>query len=87
MTRIKWKENQVWAGPGAYLFNKINNKNNLTIVVMCRFSDKDKVEGYRSEVKVRTNGESSVGYIYDVDLEIAKFKSLIKAKELGWDFK
>jgi len=87
MIRAEWKTNKNWYGPGAYLYYEIDIKNKLIIDIMCRFSSDDKVEGFRSEIKVVTKGEPSVGHVYDVDLDVVKLKSLIKARELGWDLK
>jgi hypothetical protein len=87
MIRAEWKKNDEWYGPGASLYYEIDIKNKLIICIMCRFSSDDKVEGFRSEIKVVSNGEPSVGHVYDEDLDVVKLKSLIKAKELGFDLK
>lgn len=83
--RLKWAKNENWFGPGCHLYYEIDTKNKLIIDIMCRFSNNDKVEGFRSEVIVYIGGESYIENIYDVDLDVIKLKSLIIAKELGWD--
>lgn len=85
--KLEWKRNERWYGPGASLYYEIDIKNKLIIDIMCRFSSNDEVEGFRSEVIVYIGGESYIENIYDVDLDVIKLKSLIKAKELGWDLK
>ena len=82
--KIEWKQNENWYGPGAYLFYEIDLKNKLVIDIMCRFSGCE-IEGYRSEIKVVLEGEVYAGIAYDKDLDVVKLKSLIKAKELGWN--
>jgi len=83
--KIEWKKSLNWYGPGAYLFYEIDLENKLQIDIMCKFSDDDKVVSYRSEIRVTINKELNYSHIYDDNLEVAKLKSLIKAKELGFD--
>lgn len=79
MIGLNWNNNEQWTGYASYLRYEVDTINKLIVKV------NRKSKGFRSDVIVYIDGKYHAGHVYDIDLEVLKLKSLITAKEWGFD--